>query len=146
MILVDANLLLYAKLADTPQHPAAHRWLDAQLNGASRVGLPWESLTAFLRISTNPRIFPNPMPIAIAWRQVQEWVDLPTVWIPIAGESHAQLLGKLLHETSASANHVPDAHLAALAMGHGATLCSADADFRRYRGLKLLNPLEAPPR
>lgn len=141
MILVDANLLLYAKLADVPQHAAARAWLEGELNGSGRVGLPWESLTAFLRIATNPRIFPRPMSAADAWAQVEEWLSLTNVWIPLPVSTHAALLGRLILDTSATAKRIPDAHLAAIALGHGLTMCSADADFRAFKGLKVLNPL-----
>ena len=143
MTLVDANLLVYAKLADMPHHAAARDWLEKQFNGASRVGLPWESLSAFLRITTNPRIFPKPLPAEVAWAQVEEWLGLPTVWVPLPVPTHASLFGHLVVETAATAGRVPDAHLAAIAIGHGLTLCSADAGFRIYRGLKLLNPISA---
>ena len=142
MILVDANLLIYAKLADVPEHPRAHDWLDGQLNSGPRVGLPWESLTAFLRIVTNPRILPKPLTGAEAWAQVEAWLALPTVWTPEPVSTHASLLGRLIREVGATAKRIPDAHLAALALGHGLTLCSADADFRIFPRLKVLNPLQ----
>lgn len=141
MILVDANLLLYARLADVPQHPRARRWLEDALNGDARVGLPWESLTAYLRIITNPRIFPRPLGIADALAHVEEWLALPNVWTPLPVSTHAELLARLLRDTGATAKRVPDAHLAAIALGHGLTLCTADADFRVFPGLRVLNPL-----
>lgn len=143
MILVDANLLVYAHVADFPQHEAARRWLDGKLNGAAPVGLPWESLLAFLRLVTNPRVFEQPEPAVIAWDQVQSWLNCTNVWVPLPTENHRMVLGDLLSVTRAHANLVPDAHLAALAIEHGLVLCSADGDFARFTGLRWENPLAA---
>ena len=96
MILVDANLLVYAHVASFQQHAAARGWLDAQLNGTNRVGLPWPSLLAFLRLVSNPRVFESAEPIADAWAQVKAWLGCDEAWIPQPGEGHAQLLGELL--------------------------------------------------
>lgn len=142
MILVDANLLVYAHVSNFPQHEAAQAWLDGCLNGTSAVGLPWESVLAFLRLTTNPRVFKQPETIERAWAQVSEWLALPNVWMPQPLENHAGILGELLHATGASANLIPDAHLAALAIGHGLTMCSTDRDFGRFPGLKWRNPLD----
>ena len=143
MILVDANLLVYAHVANFPQHKAAQKWLDAKLNGAAPVGLPWESLLAFLRLVTNPRVFEQPEPAVAAWDQVQSWLNCTNVWVPLPTESHRTVLGDLLSVTRAHANLVPDAHLAALAIEHGLVLCSADGDFARFPGLRWENPLSA---
>lgn len=141
MILVDANLLLYAKIADLPQHPRVAPWLEAQLRGTSRVGLPWPSLLAFLRISTNTRVFAKPLSIEQAWSQVAEWLALSNVWIPLPTENHADVVGRLLVATHAVANLVPDAHLAALALEHGLEVCSSDSDFARFPDIRWRNPL-----
>ncbi|MEW6273166.1 MAG: TA system VapC family ribonuclease toxin, partial [Thermodesulfobacteriota bacterium] len=92
MILVDANLLLYAVVSGYPQHRAAHAWLDARLNGHARVGLPWASLLAFLRISTNPRLFSDPFPMTEAWRRVDRWLDVENVWTPTPSARHREVL------------------------------------------------------
>ncbi|HTT82653.1 MAG TPA: type II toxin-antitoxin system VapC family toxin [Rhizomicrobium sp.] len=141
MILVDANLLIYAHVASAPQHDRARRWLDEQLDGPARVGLPWMCLLAFLRIVTNPRIYPRAERISDAWRQVSEWLALDTVWIPAPTERHARVLEQLLDVSGAHGNLVYDAHLAALAMEHGLVLCSADTDFARFPQLRWFNPL-----
>jgi toxin-antitoxin system PIN domain toxin len=141
VILVDANLLVYARASSLAQHERARDWLDQQLNGAGPLGLPWSSLVAFLRLVTNPRVFERPEPIAEAWRQVLAWLDCETVWIPQPAERHAELLGQLLALPGVHANLVPDAHLAALAMEHGLTLCSTDGDFARFPRLRWMNPL-----
>lgn len=141
MILVDANLLVYARVADFPQHEAARRWLDEQLNGPTGVGLPWRCLLAFVRLVSNPRIFREPLPVPDAWRQVEEWLDCAASWTPDPTDRHRELLGPLLEQIGGRANLVPDAHLAALAMEYGLTLCSADGDFARFDGLRWENPL-----
>jgi toxin-antitoxin system PIN domain toxin len=144
MILVDANILIYAAVSSFEQHPAARGWLDRQLNGTAAVGLPWPSLLAFLRIVTNPRVFEHPGSIADAWRQVTEWLGCDNVWIPQPTERHAALLGELLAMPGIHAQLLPDAHLAALAIAHGLTLCSSDGDFARFSPrLRWLNPLAA---
>jgi uncharacterized protein len=136
VIAVDANLLIYASVKSLPQHEAAHRWLDRQLNEASKVGLPWSSLLAFVRLVTNPRLFRSALSIQEAWEQVETWLALPSVWIP-----HPELLGALLRVPGMKSNSVPDAHLAALAIEHNLTLCSSDAGFSSFADLSLENPL-----
>lgn len=142
MILVDANLLVYAHVASLPQHEVARVWLDTRLNGTAPVGLPWPSLLSFLRLVSNPRVFERPEPIQDAWRQVTEWLDCPPAWVPEPTERHRDVLGPMLTVTTGRPNLVPDAHLAALAIEHGLTLCSTDADFARFPGLRWENPLK----
>jgi toxin-antitoxin system PIN domain toxin len=141
VILVDVNILLYATNAEADQHAASRDWLDRKLSGAAPVGLPWSILLAFLRIATNPRAFRRPLTIAAAWHQVSAWLSAETVWTPAPTERHAAVLGDLLALPGVYGNLVPDAHLAALAIEHGLTLCSADGDFARFPGLTWLNPL-----
>jgi hypothetical protein len=116
-------------------------WLDGQIDGDDRVGLPWSSLLGFLRIATNPRAFPHALATASAWDHVMAWLSAETVWIPHPTDAHPKVLGTLLSQPGIRGNLVPDAHLAALAIEHGLTLCSIDGDFARFRGLKWLNPL-----
>ncbi|MBL8920376.1 MAG: PIN domain-containing protein [Myxococcaceae bacterium] len=140
-MLLDANVLIEAHMAG-PRHEAMREWLDEQLWGAARVGLPWESLGAFLRLVTNPRVFDRPQSIAAAWAQVSDWLGCECVWTPLPGGEHATILGRLLTTSSAGANLVPDARLAALAIEHGLVLVTSDAGFARFRGLKWKRPLE----
>ena len=140
MIVLDANLLIYAHSSSSPQHEAARAWLDEQLNGEARVGLPWPSLLAFLRILSNPRAVPKPSSTAELWQQVSDWLSLENVWTPAPQEGHAQILGSLLPFAS-SHPLIPDAHLAALAIEYNLTLCSTDGDFARFPGLRWTNPL-----
>ena len=141
MILVDANLLIYAHVSSFPQHAQARDWLDAQLSGSAPVGLPWASLLGFLRIVTNPRVFQRPEPIGEAWRQVAAWLDAEVAWIPQPTARHRDVLGTLLAAAGVQANLVPDAHLAGLAIEHGLLLCSTDGDFGRFPELRWQNPL-----
>ncbi len=143
MILLDANLLIYAHVEGLPQHDRARAWLDTCLNGTAPVGLPWPTLVAFLRIVTNPRIFERPEPISQAWRQVEDWLACPSTWTPQPTERHSEMLGALLTTQPVQANLLPDAHLAALAIEHGLVLYSTDGDFARFPGLRWKNPLSA---
>jgi toxin-antitoxin system PIN domain toxin len=141
VILIDANILIYAHVSSFAQHNLARDWLDQQLNASARVGLPWTSLLAFLRLVTNPRVFEQPEAIRDAWEQVHAWLTSETVWIPQPTERHADILGEFLALSGVHGNLVPDAHLAALAVEHGLTLCSTDGDFARFQGLRWLNPI-----
>lgn len=143
MILVDANLLIYARTDSFAQHERARRWLDERLNGVAPVGLPWPSLLGFLRVTTNPRVFERPAAVADAWRQVLDWLGCERTWIPQPTERHREVLCGLLAAPGVQANLVQDAHLAALAVEHGLILCSTDGDFARFPGLHWENPLLA---
>jgi toxin-antitoxin system PIN domain toxin len=141
VILIDANLLIYSIEVHAERHVRARAWLDAQLSGDSRVGLPWESLMAFLRITTNPRIFSHAQTVGKAWAQIEEWLDCDRVWIPTPGAAHRSIFAGLLANLGGGPRLIPDAHLAALAIEHGLTLCSSDGDFARFKGLRWLDPL-----
>ncbi len=141
MILVDANLLVYAHVASFPQHERARTWLDDRINAAAPVGIPWPSLLAFVRIVSNPRIFDRPAAVSTAWLQVESWLATRSVWVPLPTERHQDVLAPLMASAEGRANLVPDAHLAALAIEHGLVLCSTDGDFARFDGLEWQNPL-----
>jgi len=140
-VLVDANILLYAKFTDFPQHAHAADWLDGALNAPQPVGLPWVSLSAFLRIATNHRVFSDPLSIESAVDQVNEWCERRVVWHPEPKERFAELFAELLTTHNCSGNLVADAYLAALAMEHGLTVVSTDADFARFVTVPSRNPL-----
>lgn len=123
------------------QHSVARAWLEDRLNGPARVGLPWPSLLAFVRLVSNPRVFDRPDTIQGAWQAAEEWLDRDCVWIPQPTERHREALAPFLRETVDRPKLVPDAHLAALAVEHGLTLCSTDGDFARFPGLRWENPL-----
>ncbi|MBA4388539.1 MAG: VapC toxin family PIN domain ribonuclease [Verrucomicrobia bacterium] len=141
MILIDTNLLVYAHVAAFPQHVAARNWLDSRLSGSSKVGLAWSSILGFVRLVSNPRVFERPETIAHAWRQAEAWLDSSVAWVPLPTDRHREVLANILTTPDLRANHVPDAHLAALAIEHGLTLCSTDSDFARFPALRWKNPL-----
>lgn len=146
MIIVDVNLLLYAYDAEAPQHTAAATWLESLFRGSEGVGLAWISLWAFVRIASNPRLWPEPAPVVGIFKVIRDWLAQPGVVIVNPGARHGEILEKLVHEHRATGPLVSDAVLAALALENGATLASSDQDFSRFRDLRWINPLAPPPR
>ncbi len=146
MILVDANLLLYAYDAGSPQHAAARRWWEECLSAPEPVRLAWVTVVAFVRIGTHPRVFTEPLSVAEACGHVSTWLERPMVDIAHPTARHWAILDRLLRQAMAAGNLVTDAHLAALAIEHGAILQSTDRDFARFESLSWRNPLdeEAP--
>lgn len=142
-MLVDANILLYAVDEESRFHQSARSWLENALNGPSRVGMPWLSLTAFMRIATHPRALDRPLGAGEAWRFVEDWLDAPAAWIPQPGRGHREVLGRLVRDLDLRGNLVTDAALAALCVEHGLTIVSADSDFARFTELSWLNPVVA---
>jgi len=142
-MLIDVNLLLYAAYAETPEHEITRAWLQEQLNGQRRVGLPWESLVGFVRLATNPRVSPRALRPAEAWAFVEDWLAAPVVWVPTPTDEHVQVLGGLIAKHRITGKLVPDAHLVALAMEHGLVVYSADSDFARFPEIRWVNPLAA---
>jgi uncharacterized protein len=140
-VLLDANLLLYATDTASPDYPAASAWLTTVLNGDQRVGIPWQTIGAFLRISTHPRVSRTPLTGSAAWDRVQNWLTADPVWIPPATERTARAYGSLMAQGPITGNLVPDAQLAALAIEHGLTIYSADSDFARFPTATWINPL-----
>lgn len=141
MILVDANLLLYAYHPKAEQHEKSRGWLEAVLSGTDVVGFAWLTLWAFVRISTNPRVFENPLSASEAADAVSSWLDQPVSTILQPGERHWDILRAVARDGQAVGPLFMDAVLAAIAMEHGATLCTTDRDFARFPGLKWTNPL-----
>lgn len=140
-MLVDANLLLYAVDERSPHHERSAAWLTDVLNGPRRVGLPVQSLQAFVRIVTHPRVTDRPLSGEAAWAHVRSWLEAPATWVPPAGERTLAVLGELVRRHGVTGNLVPDAALAALALEHGLVLCSTDTDFARFDEVRRLNPL-----
>ncbi|MEI6790232.1 MAG: type II toxin-antitoxin system VapC family toxin [Myxococcaceae bacterium] len=141
MILVDTNILLYATIPEYPEHPAAYQWLLQQLRNNSRIGLPWASLMGFVRITINPKIYKNPVPLKDALKQVSDWLSLDNVWVPEPTAQHIEVLTSILDMSTKDSNLIPDAHLAALAVEHGLTVYSADHDFAKFKRIKWVNPI-----
>jgi len=142
-VLVDANVLLYSVDEDSPFHAAARDWMVAALNGPQRVGIPWMSLWAFIRIVTNPRALAQPLTPGSACDYVQGWLDAPATWIPTPGRGHREILGSLLIQHDLRAGLVTDAVLAAICIEHGLTMISADSDFARFPQIPWVNPVTA---
>lgn len=143
MILVDANILLYAEDSLNPRHRQARAWWDERLSGGDPVCLCWTVLSAFIRIGTNPRVFERPLALEQALARVQSWLDQPCVRIIHPTELHWTVFQRLLLDGQAVANLVTDAHLAAMAIEHGCELMSTDADFARFPKLRWTNPFAA---
>ncbi len=141
MILVDANILLYAEDSLSPFHQKALKWWDDQLSGSEPVCLCWTVLSAFIRIGTNPRVFEYPLSLEQALVRIQGWFDQPCTRIIRPTEHHWTTFQQMLNDGQAVANLVTDAYVAALALEHGCTVASTDADFARFPKLKWINPL-----
>jgi hypothetical protein len=143
VILLDANLLLYAANRAAVEHESARHWLDERLNGTVPVGLPWPSLLAFVRLATNHLVVRQPVSPAQAWAQVEAWLECEPAWVPLPGEPHRAIVAGFMNAPWMTSRLVPDAHLAALAIEHGLTLQSTDGDFAKFPSLKYENPLAA---
>jgi len=139
--LLDVNLLLYALDESSSWHERARPWLEQTLSGRETVALPWAVLLAFVRLSTKSVIFTDPLTPAEALDIVDTWLALPSVTVVHPGRRHALVLRELLTHVGTAGNLVTDAHLAALAIEHGAELCSRDRDFGRFPGVRWVDPL-----
>ncbi|HHW77534.1 MAG TPA: type II toxin-antitoxin system VapC family toxin [Xanthomonadaceae bacterium] len=143
MMLIDANILIYAYDGSSPLHHAAKPWLEKTLSGAEPIRMAWMTILAFLRITTHRKIFANPYSVSEAAAIVNDWLAQPCMGILQPTARHWPILTVLLRDGQATGPLVMDAYLAALAIEHGATLCSTDQDFTRFNRLKLVNPLAA---
>lgn len=141
MKLLDANLLLYAVDETSPRHELARAWLERILSASETVALAWSVILAFLRVSTRAAIFERPLPANEAFDLIDGWLAQPCVTVIHPTDRHAAVLRELLEPLGTAGNLVGDAHLAALAIEHGAELCSSDADFSRFSGLRWVDPL-----
>lgn len=132
MYLVDANVLLYAVDSTSRDHAACRDWLVGALNGSARVGLPAQSIGAFLRISTHPRVMDRPLTADEAWSIASAWLDAPAAWVPHVTDHTLSVLGDLIREHAVTGNLVTDAQLAAQAVEHGLAVVTLDTDFGRF--------------
>jgi toxin-antitoxin system PIN domain toxin len=139
---LDANLLLYATDERSPRHGAARAWLTEQLTGDDTIAFAWGTLLAFLRVSTSPRVFGRPLSADRAFAVIDSWLAQPCAVVVHPGERHSLLVRQLLRPLGTAGNLVADAHLAAIAIEHGAELNSCDTDFARFAGLRWVNPLD----
>jgi toxin-antitoxin system PIN domain toxin len=143
MILIDANLLVYAHDSRSPHHDAARSWLESVLGDIEPVRIPLVALLAFVRIVTNPSLFPAPLSPGAAIEIVEGWLSQPNVAIATPTERHWRLFTQAASGGQARGPMLMDAHIAALAVEHGATLMSADRGFARFPGLRFRNPITA---
>lgn len=141
MKIVDINLLIYAINRDAPHHKRAKAWLENALNGDEPVGLAWVVILGFLRIVTHPRIMPNPLPPETALELMDEWLAHPNVQVVLPTARHWAVFKELISPLGTAANLTSDAHLAALAVEHGAYLYSTDNDFSRFSKLRWASPM-----
>jgi hypothetical protein len=141
VILIDANVLIYAIDQDSPHHTRARTWLEETLSGDTWVGLPWVVILAFIRVTTRPGIVRNPLRPEQAIAFVDSWLRQPYLTAVGPGEHHWRILSNLLRASGTAGNLTSDAHVAALALEHGCAVVSADSDFRRFPGVTLVNPL-----
>jgi hypothetical protein len=140
--IIDVNVLLYVVNESAPQHQVLLEWWESAVNGDESVGIPWVVLLGFLRISTNPKIFPYPLDPAVAINKINTWLSLANVNLVREKDEHWEILRTQLAETGTAGNLTTDAHLATLAISHGAILVSCDMDFARFRGLRWENPID----
>lgn len=141
MIILDANLLIYAYNRGSMKHPAARAWLERVFSGSEPVGLPWQTISAFVRITTNVRLSGNPLTAEAAVEIVDRWLEQPNVQALGPGEQHWPLFRQMLVEGQAFGDLTSDAQLAALAIEHGGVLHTTDRDFARFPGLRWTNPI-----
>lgn len=141
MILVDANLLVYAYVTSDARHTAARTWLDGMLSGSNPVALPWETLNAFVRVVSSPRYFSHPSTVVQAYQQVRRWLTLGNAWIPVPADHHAELLGDFVGAKDLRPGDIHDAHLVALAVSHGLRVASHDSGFARFPAARWFDPL-----
>ena len=141
MIIPDANLLLYAYNASASEHARAKEWWEDAIEAGETIGLAWQTITAFIRIATNARAFTRPYTAREAAEIVNGWLEQPGVSLVSPGTRHWEILRRLLVNGQVAGPLVMDAHLAALAIEHGAVLATTDKDFTRFSGLRLASPL-----
>lgn len=141
MRIVDLNVLLHAVNTDAAHHTRVLDWWEAAIADDEPIGLVWMVLLGFLRVATNPRVFPRPLGPDTAMSMLDTWLSLDNTVLLTEREEHWGILRSLLLEAGTAGNLTPDAHLAALAISHGAALVSCDSDFARFRGLRWENPV-----
>lgn len=141
MILVDVSVLLYAYHPRAPQHERCRSWLQDALTGEQPLALCWMVVLAFLRLGTSPRVFDIPLTVAEALAVVSGWLARPQVVLLEPGERHWELLQDVIVTGQVAGPMITDAAIAALALEHGCTVCTTDRDFRRFEGLRLIDPL-----
>lgn len=141
MIIPDVNLLLYASARGTRHHEMARDWWRATMTSREDVGLAPVVVTGFLRLVTSSRVLDSPMGVAQAIRVVNTWLEQPVARVLTSDARHLEIVLSLIDQVGVAGNLTTDAHIAAHALQHGATVATHDADFRRFSGLKTSYPL-----
>jgi len=141
MRIIDLNVLLYAVNSDAAQHDRVRGWWEQAVNDEDTIGLAWVVLLGFLRLATNPRVFPRPLAPGAAATKLDTWLSLDNVRVVHEKDDHWETLKPLLGRAGTAGNLATDAHLAALALTHDAVVVSCDTDFARFKGLRWENPL-----
>ena len=145
-LVLDVQLLIYAVFESYPEHSVSVAWFESILNDSSTlVGLPNHSLLGFIRIATRTVGDFSPLKMSDALDQVEVWIALPNVFVPQPAQDHLNRVASLIRQANGNYELVSDAHLAALAIEHGAAMCTHDSDFLRFTGLTILDPLQPPP-
>jgi uncharacterized protein len=139
--LPDVNLFLYAVDEASPRYEPARAWVQETLSGSETVALAWTMLVGFVRLSTRGNLFEQPLEVEEALDLIDGWLEQPCTTVVHPTERHSAVLRELLAPLGTAGNLTNDAHLAALAIEHGALLCSCDADFSRFPGLRWVDPL-----
>ncbi|MEO8093930.1 MAG: TA system VapC family ribonuclease toxin [Pseudolysinimonas sp.] len=139
-MIVDVNVLINATQTAAAQHERCRVWVESAFEGNRRVGFPWATQLAFVRMSTLPRLLSSPLTLSEAWELVDLWLAQPLAWVPTETPSHGGILRQLTTSYGLGGNHIPDAHLAALAIGHGVPIISCDTDFARFTELDWIDP------
>jgi uncharacterized protein len=140
VIVPDVNLLVHAMNTDSEHHDQAWEWWRSALNGSEHVGLAWSVLTGYLRVTTHPRIMSGPQSFEVAINDVRQWLAAPITISLTPGPDHLRVMENLMAGAGRGGDLTPDVHLAALACENGGTICSQDADFARFEGVRWINP------
>lgn len=141
MKILDVNVLVYAYNTEADSHRRARAWFEGAMSGTETIGFPWLTILGFVRLTTRSAIMSPPLPVSEALGRVDEWLAQPCATVVHPTERHSIVLREMLTAVGTGGNRVSDAHLAALAVEHGATLCSRDDDFRRFPGLTWHDPV-----
>lgn len=144
MKLLDVNVLIYAHNSATPEHDRAREWFEDVLSGTETVAFPWLTILGFVRLTTRPVVMSPALPVTAALDLVDGWLAQPCATVVHPTDRHSTVLRDMLDAVGTGGNRTSDAHLAALAVEHGATLCSCDDDFRRFPGLRWHDPVTSP--
>ncbi len=140
VFVLDVNVLVYASNEAAPQHQVANEWLDSKLSEREPVGFPWVTTIGYLRIVTHPNLLPAPSSVDDALDQINDWLGATPAMVPAPTASHHDTLARLLRAAGRAGNLTTDAHLAAIAIDHRATMVTFDGDFAQFKGLRWTRP------